>query len=186
MRVLALGISRCGTDSLRQALVTLGYNGVYHGIFKTGAESMLWTQWWDAKGGDPEYTISTESFDRVLGQCEAITDAPWAMFAGDLLKAYPGAKIILNRRTTPQQWDTSMRATLVPVMRDSWTFNTLAFFPRDAFWVWQITQRFWDDLLEGHFEACSIRVYIRHFERLEEQGREQGRDWLDWCPEDEW
>ena len=93
LQVLALGISRCGTDSLRQALATLGYNGVYHGIFKTGAESQLWTQWWDAKAADPLLRIGCEEFDRVLGLCEAVTDAPGAMFGEDLVRAYPGAKV---------------------------------------------------------------------------------------------
>ena len=79
-----------------------------------------------------------------------------------------------------------MRATLVPVMRDSYLFYTLAFFSRDAFWVWQITQRFWDDLFEGRFESCSQRIYNRHFERLEQLLREEGREWLDWVPEDGW
>lgn len=93
MLVLALGLSRCGTDSLRQALVMLGYKGVNHGIFKTGAESQLWTQWWDAKAADPLLRISGEEFDRVLGECEAVTDVPGAIFGEDLLKAYPEAKV---------------------------------------------------------------------------------------------
>ena len=79
-----------------------------------------------------------------------------------------------------------MRGTLVPVMRDSYLFNTLAFFSRDAFWVWQITQRFWDDLFEARFESCSQRIYNRHFERLEQPLREEGREWLDWVPEHGW
>lgn len=79
-----------------------------------------------------------------------------------------------------------MRATLVPVMRDSWTFKVLAFFSRDAFWVWQITQRFWDDLFEGRFEECGQRIYERHFERLEVLLKADGRQWLNWVPEDGW
>lgn len=33
MKVLALGLSRSGTESLRNALSTLGYDHVYHGKF---------------------------------------------------------------------------------------------------------------------------------------------------------
>ncbi|KAL9038189.1 MAG: hypothetical protein Q9180_003280 [Flavoplaca navasiana] len=54
LHVLALGLSRWGSDSLRHSLVTLGYRGGYHGNFKTGAESQLWTQWWDAEAKDAE------------------------------------------------------------------------------------------------------------------------------------
>lgn len=79
-----------------------------------------------------------------------------------------------------------MRATLVPVIRDSYLFNILAFFSRDAFWVWQITQRYWDDFFEGRFESSSPRIYARHFERLEQLLREEGREWLHWVPEDGW
>lgn len=47
----------------------------------------------------------------------------------------------LNHRSSPAQWDRSVRATLVSLMRDDCLFNTLAFFSSDPLWIWQITQR---------------------------------------------
>ena len=94
MRVLALGLSRCGTESLKFALEDLGYNGVYHGFEVTPDQSMVWSRLWDekvAKGSDAR--ISTEVFDTLIGNYEAVTDAPGAMFARELVQAYPEAKV---------------------------------------------------------------------------------------------
>ncbi|ORY63835.1 uncharacterized protein BCR38DRAFT_433168 [Pseudomassariella vexata] len=45
LRVLALGLSRSGTDSLRTALGTLGYENVYHGYvipFAQRTDPAIW------------------------------------------------------------------------------------------------------------------------------------------------
>ena len=93
MKVLALGLSRCGTESLKFALEDLGYKGVYHGFEVKGDQSMVWTRLWDAKVARLGGEIDVDDFDRLIGNYEAVTDAPGNMFAKDLIKAYPDAKV---------------------------------------------------------------------------------------------
>ncbi len=93
MQVLALGLSRCGTESLKFALEDLGYKGVYHGFECTGEQSVVWTRLWDAKVAGSGSKIGVEDFDRLIGNYEAVTDAVGCMFAKELIEAYPDAKV---------------------------------------------------------------------------------------------
>ena len=95
MKVLALGLSRCGTESLKLALEDLGYKGVYHGYEVKGDECMVWTRLWDAKVAGLGADIGVESFDKMIGNYEAVTDAPGNMFGKELVEAYPDAKVWL-------------------------------------------------------------------------------------------
>lgn len=94
MQVLALGLSRCGTESLKFALEELGYKGVYHGFEVRADQCMVWSRLWDAKAAHgSDFKIGTDVFDRLIGNYEAVTDAPGNMFAEELIEAYPHAKV---------------------------------------------------------------------------------------------
>ena len=95
MKVLALGLSRCGTESLKFALEELGYKGVYHGSEVKGNHEMVLARLWDAKTVGVENKISAKDFDRFIGNYEAVTDAVGCMFAKELIEAYPNAKVLL-------------------------------------------------------------------------------------------
>lgn len=107
MQVLALGMSRSGTESLSRALRILGYNHVQHGFELFSSRPMLCKAWtllarrkWgrghSTKPGDSN--IERSDFDKLLGHCEAVTDQPTAFFGRELIRAYPDAKVILNYR----------------------------------------------------------------------------------------
>jgi len=95
MQVLALGLPRCGTESLKLALHELGYQNVYHGFEITGNQAMSWCKLFDAKfkGKGLGMEIVAEDFDRIIGDYEAVTDAPTCWFGEELCKAYPDAKV---------------------------------------------------------------------------------------------
>lgn len=93
MQVLALGLSRCGTESLKFALEDLGYQGVYHGFEVTGDQSMVWTRLWDAKADGPGREVGVEDFDKLIGNYGPVTGAPCNMFGKEPIKAYPNAKV---------------------------------------------------------------------------------------------
>lgn len=93
MQVLALGLSRCGTESLKFALEELGYKGVYHGFETTGSHSVSWCKLFDAKSGGKGAKIMTEDFDRIIGDYEAVTDAPTCLLGAEIIRAYPEAKV---------------------------------------------------------------------------------------------
>lgn len=92
LQILALGLSRCGTESLKFALEELGYQRVYHGFETTGTDAVTWCRLFDRKYKQGQQ-INLEQFDSVIGDCEAVTDAPCYLFAGDLIRAYPDVKV---------------------------------------------------------------------------------------------
>ena len=93
MQVLALGLSRCGTESLKFALENLGYQGVYHGFEVTGNQSMVWTRLWDARVAGSGRKVVVEDFDKLIGNYGALNDAPCNIFGKELIKTYPNAKV---------------------------------------------------------------------------------------------
>ena len=105
MKVLALGLSRCGTESLKFALEELGYKGVYHGYEVKGDQAMVLARLWDAKMAEPSKKIGAEDFDRFIGNYEAVTDAVGCMFAKNLIEAYPNAKVCSFRELWYNTYD---------------------------------------------------------------------------------
>ena len=203
MKVLALGLSRCGTESLKFALEDLGYKGVYHGYEVNGDQAMVATWLWDAKMAEPCKKIGVEDFDRFIGNYEAVTDAVGCMFAKELIEAYPNAKVcclswnsgstratdpctkvILNRRKDVAAWDRSVRTTLLKGLRDNWWLKSLSFFSPDYFWLRQITVRYLADFFDGSFEKHGVDVYQAHYRQLEDALGEG--NYLNWTVEDGW
>jgi hypothetical protein len=81
LEILCLGLPRSGTDSLKQALEQLGYKRVYHGfrVAENPGETVAWCRPGFAKTGyhSPDSGLFTaESFGRIIGDCDAVTDIP--------------------------------------------------------------------------------------------------------------
>ncbi|KAH9896153.1 P-loop containing nucleoside triphosphate hydrolase protein [Xylariomycetidae sp. FL2044] len=101
--VLSLGLMRTGTSSMCEALTQLGYRDVYHGI-KSLDSPGDWAVFGRAADATfpnlPSYTgkpFTRAEWDEVFGPCEAITDVG-AVFAPQLIEAYPEAKVVLVKR----------------------------------------------------------------------------------------
>ncbi|CAK4034448.1 Hypothetical predicted protein [Lecanosticta acicola] len=119
--ILALGLSRSGTDSLCKALEILGYP-CYHGwrTLDEPEQSVLWAQAIEGKYENRgRQWEGEEDFDRILGPYTACTDLPCAMFTTELIDAYPDAKVILNLRPR-EEWHRSIVKSVDAKMK-SWT-----------------------------------------------------------------
>ena len=151
MEVLALGLSRSATNSLKEALLILGYKDCFHGydlVYKP-LEASRWvelirrkyyptTSIWSPyrrSEREEEALITAEEFDSVLGHCGAVTDSPVALFAYDLIQAYPEAKVILNKRKDLDRWKASMMETLV-AGGETWMVWTAAWFESELWWMY--------------------------------------------------
>ncbi|KAJ7606810.1 P-loop containing nucleoside triphosphate hydrolase protein [Roridomyces roridus] len=99
MEVLSLGMPRTGTTSLKAALQILGYNECYH-MFNTYHNIRDFDMWVEALAAkyDGQGKFGRTEFDKLLGHCMAVTDAPCSLFAPELIDAYPEAKVILVER----------------------------------------------------------------------------------------
>ncbi|CZR59388.1 uncharacterized protein PAC_09280 [Phialocephala subalpina] len=120
MQVLCLGLSRTGTMSLYTALGKLGYKS-YHfmEIFSPEGISFkaiwCWKEALRAKLYSEGKPFGKEEFDRVLGSYSAVTDVPNAVFADELIAAYPNAKVVLGVRD-PDKWMASVENSFFKVL----------------------------------------------------------------------
>ncbi|KAL2863981.1 sulfotransferase family protein [Aspergillus lucknowensis] len=169
MQVLALGMSRSGTESLRRALIILGYDHVYHGFDMSESTPMKWKQWallgrrkYGIAGtthkGDPE--LSRADFDAIIGHAEAVTDQPCAIFAPELIRCYPEAKVILNYRDV-DAWYDSITALILPQARGFW-YHVLPWFQVDMYWAVQYTIHCFNKFFYDSLERNGKWVYEQH------------------------
>ncbi|KAJ6523392.1 hypothetical protein DFH09DRAFT_198369 [Mycena vulgaris] len=106
MKVLVLGYPRTGTASMREALQILGYSDVHHmnSIFSNPPEADMWTEAINGRFFGQGKPYGRTEWDQLLGRCQAVTDTPAAMFAEDLISAYPDAQVILGVRDVDEWW----------------------------------------------------------------------------------
>ncbi|KAJ6595545.1 P-loop containing nucleoside triphosphate hydrolase protein [Mycena vulgaris] len=119
MQVLALGFPRTGTSSLKTALETLGYVRTDHGsaVATSSPEKKdMWIAALKAKIDGDGTPFGREEWDRLLGDCQAVTDVPHILFAEELIAAYPDAKVVLTTRDVDSWWR-SYEATVVEAMK---------------------------------------------------------------------
>lgn len=189
LQVLALGPSRSGTDSLRKALVDLGYGDVNHGFHIIDhaniGEVPQWCRLVLAKRYGNDSFLTTREFDKVLGHCEASADSHTAVLGDALIKAYPGAKVILNRREDVDKWHESAHSTLDAIYQVPW-YKTWALFDAKEFWPKMLLTCVWSTLFGADFAKTGREKYVKHFERLEAILQKEGRPYLNWKVEDGW
>lgn len=140
LQVLCLGLGRTGTDSLRTALLQLGYHDVDHGfrIVEAVGRSPQWCRLALAKRKFPNAAfLNRDEFDKVIGDCEAVTDVGCAGFGVELLRAYPEAKVVLNRRRDIDAWYRSTMKTLAPMYQD-WESWFRRWFDGECFWIYHL------------------------------------------------
>lgn len=96
----------------------LGVNRTHHMLNiiadddASGREYQEWARALRAKYRDTKSEAWTRlDWDRLLGDCQATIDYPSALFAADLARAYPEAKVIMLNRD-PEKWYESMSSTV--------------------------------------------------------------------------
>lgn len=166
MEVICVGFPRSATESLQQALLALGYDHTYHGwdiVFDSPTYSPGWVRlcrkkWFGDETGD--VSISASEFDALLGHSVAVTDAAASVFASEMIAAYPHAKVVLNIRRDLDAWHDSCIKTLVHA-NESWGFWIAHLLNREAFWAWQVYERFLWPLLfrapDGNMKRAILR-----------------------------
>lgn len=189
MKILALGLSRTGTDSLRIALGMLGFENVYHGF--AVVEQEVWTDgraWYnllDRKFKKDDKSISNEDFDIVLGNWSAVSDVPAVLFANELLDAYPQAMVILNKRLSVAEWKESFRNTTLAA-EQSLVMRLLSYFNIEMFWLQRTFEAVIFTLFHGHFDSNAEAVYSKHCQEIQAKLDANGRPYLEWHVQDGW
>ncbi|KAI1388125.1 uncharacterized protein F4822DRAFT_444565 [Hypoxylon trugodes] len=190
MQVLCVGISRSGTESLREALLRLGYVHTYHGwdtLLPPRFQLEAWYYLVKRKAEQPDTKFTAADFDPIIGHCVALTDLQGAVFAPELIEAYPDAKVILNVRKDVDAWYRSFNSTMGMFDKDTINLDwLLGWFCSDLFWIRQCMTRmeipffFW-----GSFAKNGKQVYRDHSESVKKMGLPADR-FLEWSVEDGW
>ncbi|KAI9703735.1 MAG: hypothetical protein M1836_007505 [Candelina mexicana] len=170
MQVLAVGLPRTGTSSLRAALKQLGYDDVHHmeSVFTNPQEAVMWREAAEAKWFGVGKPFGRKEFDMLLGHCQATCDWPSAAFYEELITAYPEAKVILNTRDI-DAWYKSMTQTVMkekPQSIQSFIWPVLGFFDIS---VLAKINPFLDKLSRGSlndqpFSVAGKDMFIKHHE----------------------
>lgn len=111
-----------------------------HELFKHPSQFKFWINAIRAKFGGVDSTAP--NFDEVVGDFDAVSDVPIALFTPELLAAYPDAKVILTTRS-PEKWVESMLSTI-------WRAH--------SWWTWDWIALFNPGLIQG-FRTCDTLVW---------------------------
>ncbi|KAK5996010.1 hypothetical protein PT974_04433 [Cladobotryum mycophilum] len=111
VQVLCLGMCRTGTTSLLETLTQLGYTPIHmQHIIENTDRKRLWIEAIESTFIDQK-PYGRAEFDILLQGFDATLDIPAAIFAEQLVKAYPEAKVILTTRSV-DSWIRSMNNTV--------------------------------------------------------------------------
>lgn len=176
MKVLALGLPRTGSASIADALTILGYKDVHHGI-KAIDSLEDWKVLNRAADATfpvlPTYTgkpFTRDEWDELYGSCEAGTDMA-ALFATQLVKVYPDAKVLLTIRDF-DKWYISYNA----IFQQMWSFSADLAINYAEPLIGSETGSASRKAILGFFEAKNVdearnnarTVYDRHYQQLQE------------------
>ncbi|KAL4921334.1 hypothetical protein BDW62DRAFT_174481 [Aspergillus aurantiobrunneus] len=196
MQVLAVGISRSGTESLREALHILGFEHTHHGFDTILPPDNLENTYRLLKkkyntppptGETPSQKLTAEDFDTILGDNVGVCDLFAAEFAPELIAAYPDAKVILTTRKDLDAWHKSMQATMGYFDRNpiDWDWCK-SWFCGELFWIRQAMCRtMMPAFFRGRFASNGKWVYEQHVAMVRGLGLSDER-MLEWSVEDGW
>lgn len=86
-----------------------------HSVLDNPANAREWVRAFEAKYAG-NGTFLRADWDRLLGDCQAVCDAPAAYFGPELAEAYPEAKVIILNRD-PEAWYESFLKSIYPLTR---------------------------------------------------------------------
>ncbi|KLJ09351.1 hypothetical protein EMPG_15214 [Blastomyces silverae] len=166
MKVLALGVGRTGTASLRAALERLGYLDTYHMMSASIENPPDCLMWQDALAAkyDGVGEFGRKEWDQLLGHCQAVCDWPACAFAKELIEAYPNAKVILTTRDV-DSWHSSVMKTVWWRVTDP-EHRLVSNFSWAASMYHPMLQKFFDTFFKGDFPNKGKQVYLNHVEEV--------------------
>jgi len=185
LKVIAAGLPRCATSSLQAALDNeLGYAPCMHMAhvapfadrLKLSYEALLETD------KPKRQAILHKLFDGYAATC----DFPGSFFLDDLLEMYPDAKVILNKRRSPEAWHRSIVDTIQFYSTRTYLWTTCL--SATDYWHFychmalkkQAERRFGCDSL------FNIEMYNLHNDWVKDVAAKQGKEVLDWEPSMGW
>jgi hypothetical protein len=119
----------------------------------------------------------------------ATTDMPGATFASELIRAYPNAKVIVNKREDVEAWYQSILKTFgTQSPFGSWS---IALFDSELFWLKAGRDAIFSHMVDYDFARTGRDFYRKHYKEIEktleaEKAAGRERSVLRWKVEDGW
>ena len=186
MKVLALNISRTGTDSVKAALEQLECNCVYHGFeLMKSQHGRAWEELCDRKFGKNanKKPITREDFEPILRDFEGVAEMPVCAFWEELMDAYPDAKIVLVERDV-DKWYPSFYTHVIEIMSSRMSvyvdwFRALGILPDSEV---SFLKKLYLDYFQAkdwkEMESTSKRVYQWHYNSIAAKAEATNRPYL--------
>jgi hypothetical protein len=183
--VLAAGYPRCATSSLQLAFdTTLGLGPCMHmehvipikSRIRLAAKLLV----------EEDETKRREGLHQLYDGFKSSTDYPGCLYTDDLIDMYPGVKVVLNKRKTPEAWLKSFHATIG--FFATRTFAVTTWLQPTDYWLHYnyvncaklAKRRF------GLSDLWSIEAYNAHNEWVHKVCKDKGVELLEWEPTDGW
>lgn len=149
-KVFGLGPGRTGTDSLKEALTTMGFGPTYHmkeALFEEAGISTLghFPLWQNAATGGEKV-----DFRVLLKGWNSGVDYPLSSFPEELIAAFPNAKFILTKRPA-KKWFKSINSTICAFSTHQFPFSVLQHLPVGPFPRFASQTAAMDDVIKHKF-----------------------------------
>ncbi|KAL8891333.1 MAG: hypothetical protein Q9215_001656, partial [Flavoplaca cf. flavocitrina] len=129
------------------------------------AHNEMWLAALEGKYGDGK-PFGREEWDALLGNFQAVTDYPAAMFAEELVEMYPDAKVVLSNRDV-DKWFQSVSQTI------DWRYNDPILYilslidSHNASWS-NMFYRMWAIFSRGDFAKHGKAAFEDHYAHVRE------------------
>ncbi|QPH55762.1 sulfotransferase family protein [Pontivivens ytuae] len=107
LQIIGAGLGRTGTESLRNALIELGFAPCHH-MYALRDDPVLVPPWHDVVCGG-----AAPDWDALFAGFEAQVDWPGAAYWRETTRHFPEAKVILTLREA-EAWWASLEQTILP------------------------------------------------------------------------
>jgi len=164
VKVICLGLSRTGTSSLKAALNTLHFRTFHAMDFLQQINSKESFNFWKSlKGGSATQEEIRSYF--AGGNYGAVCDVPCLIYWRDIVKAHPGAKIILTVRD-PIKWYSSLSTALIPlakqIKRWTWLMRLVMFLLPGKSFMTESLQILFQQFHEKQLQEESMAIQYYH------------------------
>lgn len=183
LQVIAAGLWRCATSSLQFAFEEVmqpSFAPSMHGAYIMPSIPAMKACY--AACIEQDDRARREILHQLFDGYNASSDFPGMAFLDDLLEMYPGAKVILNKRSSAKGWKKSIDGSLR--FFSTWTYLVIGFWIPQSYWHYgvyagykKLARRRW-----GLDDIFSEEAYHRHNEWVERVAAEHGAPLLQWEP----
>lgn len=155
LEIIGAGMGRTGTESLRKALMILGYDPCHH-MYALREDAALVPPWHAiAHGGAPDW-------DQLFQGFRAQVDWPGAAYWRELTAHFPNAKVVLSLRDA-DGWYNSLASTILPFIDAKGRHA-----PPHRNQIAELTEALFDRIFDGRVRDAdhAKSVFIAHNEAV--------------------